>query len=67
MNNNLDESIIEKINLVLRLHSIYCISKIVFYVLLLIFIIVLCCEIHDIVNAINHFTYHTYGCCDFMR
>lgn len=66
MNNYSVESFIEKVKIALLFHNIYCVAKITFYIVLIILLIIACCELHSITEVLTHFGLHYFDCCRYV-
>lgn len=57
------EELIENAKITKAILATYIITNILLIILLIIF----CCKASDIHTELQHYIYHTYGCCNFYR
>ena len=52
-------------NAKIKFLKLYVVLKIIFYIIITIFFIILCIELHSIMKEIQHFIYHAFDCCNY--
>jgi len=61
--NETSDELIENAKITKAILATYIITNILLIILLIIF----CCKASDIHTELQHYIYHTYGCCNFYR